>query len=117
MAFSMLSIIIVALVVIIFAGVAAFIGVTFARTTAEWRRNNQAPPQTLPAKLVAKRTEGRQQPDAYTDTAFYFGTFELENGERREFSMKSQEYGLLAEGSAGRLTFQGTRLLHFDPLE
>ena len=31
-----------------------------------------------------------------------------------ELSVKSSEYGMLAEGDSGRLTFQGTRFLGFE---
>ena len=47
----------------------------------------------------------------YTD---YFVTFELENGKRLELRVKDREYGMLAEGDRGVLTYQGTRYLGFE---
>ena len=44
----------------------------------------------------------------------YFVTFEVESGDRMELKMHGSEYGLLAEGDFGRLTFQGTRYLSFE---
>jgi len=44
----------------------------------------------------------------------YFVTFELENGKRLEFSVNDGEYGMLAEGDSGELTWQGTRYLGFE---
>lgn len=43
----------------------------------------------------------------------YFVTFELENKQRLEFRLKSKDYGLLAEGDIGTLTYQGTRYKGF----
>ena len=40
-------------------------------------------------------------------------TFQVESGDRMEFSVSGREYGLLVEGDTGRLTFQGTRSLGF----
>ena len=34
--------------------------------------------------------------------------------ERMEFSMEGEDFGLLAEGDVGLLTFQGSRYLGFD---
>lgn len=41
-------------------------------------------------------------------------TFELENGKRLELGVKDPEYGMLAEGDRGRLSYQGTRYLGFE---
>ena len=47
-------------------------------------------------------------------STWYYATFELASGERREFSLSGPEYGLLADGDEGRLTYQGTLFRHFD---
>ena len=44
----------------------------------------------------------------------YFVTLELENGSRVELGVKDPEYGMLAEGDQGVLSFQGTRYLGFE---
>ena len=44
----------------------------------------------------------------------YYATFEVESGDRMEFELRGSEYGLLAEGDLGKLTFQGTRYLGFE---
>ena len=44
----------------------------------------------------------------------YYVTFEVESGDRLELRISGSEYGLLAEGDFGMLTFQGTRYLSFD---
>lgn len=44
----------------------------------------------------------------------YYVTFEVESGDRMEFSVYGKEYGMLAEGDEGKLTFQGSRYLGFE---
>ena len=64
-----------------------------------WHKNNQSPRLTVPAKVVAKRQNV---------------TFEVESGDRMEFAVRGQDYGMLVEGDEGRLSFQGTRFLDFE---
>ena len=44
----------------------------------------------------------------------YYATFQVESGDRMELRMSGREYGLLAEGDRGKLTFQGTRYRGFE---
>jgi hypothetical protein len=44
-------------------------------------------------------------------------TFEVESGDRMELHISAQEYGLLAEGDMGKLTFQGTRYHGFERIK
>ena len=44
----------------------------------------------------------------------YYATFEVESGSRIELAVRGEEYGMLAEGDRGRLTFQGTRYQGFE---
>ena len=44
----------------------------------------------------------------------YYATFQFDSGDRLELCVSGGEYGLLAEGDVGELTFQGTRYLGFD---
>ena len=44
----------------------------------------------------------------------YYATFQFDSGDRLELPVSGPEYGLLAEGDTGDLTFQGTRYLGFD---
>ena len=48
----------------------------------------------------------------HTFTSYYV-TFQVESGDRMEFEASDMEYGMLAEGDRGMLTFQGTRYLNF----
>ena len=70
-------------------------------------RNSGSPVLTVNAHVVSKRGNMRN------DHTWYYATFRFEGGDRMEFPMDGREYGLLAEGDAGRLTFQGTRYMGF----
>ena len=49
-----------------------------------------------------------------THSTWYYATFQVESGDRMEFSVTGIEYGMLAEGDTGKLSFQGTRYLSFE---
>jgi hypothetical protein len=109
---------------ILFVIVPVFIGVVFiiilvqiGKQVAEWAVNNRRPVLSVPARVVTKRsaTSGNvsQTTGGHVSTAYY-ATFELETGERKEFSLYGKEYGLLAEGDDGILTYQGTRYHGFE---
>ena len=102
-----------------FVLVAAVIVITIIRNLRQWHKNNQSPRLTVPAAVVAKRTSvthfqgGNNGAQHHTSTAYY-ATFQVESGDRMEFSLPGREYGLLAEGDRGKLSFQGTRFLGFE---
>ena len=85
----------------------------------QWNKNNHSPRLTVPATVVAKRTNVSHHHGAgdhhhhHTSTTYYV-TFQVESGDRMEFSVGGQEYGMLIEGDFGNLTFQGTRYLGFE---
>lgn len=93
---------------------AVFIAVLW-QTVAQSRRNSRAPRLTVPAVVTAKRTAFHRSGthNHATGTTWYYATFEVESGDRIELPVSGQEYGQLAEGDSGRLTFQGTRYLDF----
>lgn len=92
----------------------------------QWNKNNQSPRLTVQASVVTKRTSvtHHQQPNAgdatgahgfhTTTSTVYYVTFQVESGDRMELKMRGTEYGMLAEGDQGRLSFQGTRYLGFE---
>ncbi|WP_054973719.1 DUF2500 domain-containing protein [Paenibacillus sp. A3] len=78
-----------------------------------WSANNASERLTVPCRVVAKRTQvsgGSGDSSAFTR---YYATFEFENGERVELPLKGPQYGLMAEGDFGELTYQGTRFIDF----
>ncbi len=91
---------------------------TFIRGIGQWNQNNHSPRLTVGAVVVAKRTDvthraGTQNMAGHSST-WYYATFEVESGDRMELQLSGQEYGQLAEGDSGYLTFQGTRYLGFE---
>ncbi|MGF9713218.1 DUF2500 domain-containing protein [Paenibacillus sp. JMULE4] len=103
--FSMMFTLITTLIV----GVALFI---LGRGVYTWMSNNACERITKPAFVVSKRTRvsGGEHTSAHTS---YYVTFEFDQGERREFHVRPGDYGLLAEGDQGQLSYQGTRFLEF----
>ncbi|OAB41089.1 DUF2500 domain-containing protein [Paenibacillus antarcticus] len=84
-----------------------------------WSSNNKQPQLTVGSSIVSKRNEVKQhqnyqndQISSYTRTCYYI-TFEVDSGDRIEFVVNGEEYGLCAEGDTGQLTFQGTRYMGF----
>ena len=90
---------------------------------SQWNKNNNSPRLTVPATVVAKRTNvshhhhnhGVDHVGHHTSTSTsYYVTFQVESGDRMELHMAGNQYGLLVEGDRGKLTFQGTRFLSFE---
>ena len=48
-----------------------------------------------------------------TSSTSYYVTFQVDSGDRMEFKVSGSEYGVLAEGDFGKLSFQGSRYLNF----
>lgn len=80
----------------------------------EWSSNNKQPKLAVPAELVAKRTEVSGGANDTSASTWYYATFEVESGDRMEFQVGAQEYGMLVERDKGILNFQGTRYLGFE---
>jgi hypothetical protein len=99
---------------ILFVIVVGLILVIVARSVMEWGKNNNSPKVSAKAKIVAKRYNIHGGHEAKVYTSSYYVTFEFATGDRKEFAVPPQEYGLLAEGDVGTLTFQGTRYISFE---
>ncbi len=98
-----------------FVLVCGMILVTFVRGIMQWNRNNHSPRLTVDATVVAKRGQVNHH-HHHTGNAMhttYYATFQVESGDRMELSVSGTEYGMLAEGDVGKLTFQGTRYIEF----
>lgn len=99
--------------------------VVIVRGIGAWDKSNSSPRLTVPAKVVSKRTSVSHHNHANAGDATgshgystvystcYYVTFQVESGDRMEFSVTGSEYGRLAEGDIGKLFFQGTRYLSF----
>lgn len=101
------------LIVALIVGLALF---AILQVLIQWHSNNQQPVLSVTAKVVTKRTRvrgfGSGNGTGSTRT-YYYCTFETSTGERQEFRVSGREYGQLAEGDSGTLTYQGTRYQGF----
>lgn len=111
------------LVILMFIVILAVFVVFFIKGISQWNKNNHSPRLTVDATIVAKRIDishssghhdhsTGMHTDGHTSTS-YFVTFQVRSGDRIEFHVSGEEYGLLAEGDYGDLSFQGTRYLGF----
>ena len=109
--------------IVVFVIVIGTFIVTAVKGVSTWNKNNQSPRLTVPAKVVSRRTAisrhnhatgGEACGTVTTSSTRYYVTFQVESGDRMELSVNGPEYGMLAEGDVGELTFQGTRYLSFE---
>lgn len=80
--------------------------------------NFRRPVLIVQSMVVSKRVEVslRHMPDTAenrSETKYYI-TFELESGDRLEFSVDGKEYGQYVEGDEGLLTFKGDLFRGFE---
>ena len=99
---------------------------TMVSNIRTWNQNNHSPRLTVAASVIAKRTEVSHHhhtnaADAsgasgtwVSSSTSYYVTFQVESGDRMELQVRGSEYGMLAEGDYGKLSFQGTRYLGFE---
>ncbi len=108
--FSAVPIMVLAMFLVVFVVISFSIG----SKVKENLKNNSMEEITKPARLIGKRTHvwgGHGDTGASTS---YYVTFEDEKGDRAEFSVSDNFYGMYTEGDRGMLTHQGTRFLHFE---
>lgn len=110
---------------VVFVLVIGIFVVAAVRGILTWSKNNQTPRLTVSAEVVTKRINVSHHSHAnagdmsgahgfHTNSSTrYYVTFQVESGDRIEFTVNGQEYGMLVEGDFGSLTFQGTRYLSF----
>lgn len=96
------------------------------RGIAQWSKNNASPRLTVDATVTGKRMDVTHHQHANagdpsgahgyhtTTTTSYYVTFQVESGDRMEFSVDGRDYGMLFEGDHGKLHFQGTRYQGFE---
>lgn len=107
---------------LMFLCVLGIIAYTIIGNICTWNRNNHSPRLTVPVTVVAKRMEvthhhnnGTNNMGGMTTThTSYYVTFQVESGDRMELRVDGSDYGMLVEGDAGKLSFQGTRYLGFE---
>lgn len=105
------------LVPVVIVCIVAVVVFQMAKALSEWADNNSKPILAAPARVTAKRAEtggNVSQQNGGSVSTWYYATFELESGERMEFLVPGPQFGLLAEGDRGTLTYQGTRYHGFE---
>ena len=102
------------IMLLVFVLVLGSIIVTLIRGVGEWNKNNQSPKLTVPATVVAKRSDVHRGIETMHTFTSYYVTFQVESGDRMEFEVDGSDYGLLVQGDIGKLSFQGTRYLGFE---
>lgn len=102
---------------LIFIFVIGFILFAIFRGIREWSNNNKQPRLKVVADVVSKRTEVNRGGQDHSSSTRYYVTFQVESGDRIEFSVSGREYGQIAEGDVGELIFQGTRYNGFTRIQ
>ena len=90
----------------------------------EKRADDAAPVLTVEALVKTKRMDTYHTSPTYDGDGHrtssgsyhtsYYATFQVESGDRLELQVSDYEYGQLAEGDRGKLTFQRKRFLQFE---
>lgn len=105
--------------------IGAFI-VIIVKGISTWNKNNNSPRLTVVAEVVSKRIDVTHHRHANagdatgahgyhtTSSTRYYVTFRVDSGDRVELSVSCSQYGMLADGDMGKLSFQGTRYLSFE---
>ena len=111
---------------LIFFGLMCLFIFTLISNLRTWNKNNHSPRLSVPAAVVAKRTDISHSDAAnagdlsgahgYRTSTYtsYYVTFQVESGDRMEFEVDGSDYGLLVQGDIGKLSCQGTRYLGFE---
>ena len=106
---------------LVFVLVIGMLVVTAVREISQWNKNNNSPRLTVPATIVAKRTNvthhhhnGAGGHHHHHTSTTYYVTFQVDSCDRMELQVNGTEYGMLIEGDRGELSFQGTRYLGFE---
>lgn len=108
---------------IMFIVILGFIVFVVVRGIAQWSHNNAQPKIPAEARITAKRMSvshhhhntGDASGAMHMSTSTtYYVTFEFAGGDRMELRVPDREYGLMAEGDHGVVTFQGTRFIGFE---
>lgn len=115
--FSLMSVLFPIFFFLVFGAVVGGFIFVLVKGAKQYQKNNASPVLTVDCRVVSKRTNvinrGMHDSANFHTSTDYYVTFEVESGDRIELEMNGPEYGQLAEGDAGRLTFQGTRYQGF----
>ncbi|MCG7379663.1 MULTISPECIES: DUF2500 domain-containing protein [Paenibacillus] len=101
---------------IVFVLIIGIVLLSVGKEVWRWGRNNTEPLLTVPSRITGRRMQVSQSHAESGSSArtLYYVTFEVESGDRLEFKVRGEEYGLCSEGDEGRLSFKGTRYVGFE---
>lgn len=106
--------IVILIFVVVFILVFGMIAKGVFNSIAEKRYNDSQPVLTKDVKISGKRSEVSGSKNTSVRTSYY-ATFEfVEDKNRLELEVEDEDYGLMAEGDSGKLTFQGRRYHKFE---
>ena len=108
--FTLIPIFIGVVAIIVFGGIIF----TLVKSIGTWNSNNNSPKLTVPVEVVTKRTETSGGSGDSSASTWYYATFQVKSGDRMELAVNGSQYGMLADGDVGMLTFQGTRFVGFE---
>lgn len=102
---------------VFFVIILAIILISAGRGIIRYMSNLRQPRLVVTSVIVGKRMEMTHHhsigsTEVRADSKYYV-TFEVESGERLEFTVSGHEFGQCAEGDHGKLSFQGNRYLGF----
>ena len=87
----------------------SFVIRAFLRYFRHQKQVDRMPQQSAHARVVTKRSRIWGE---HSHTAYY-ATFEFDSRQRIELNLSGEQFGLLAEGDDGTLTYQGDRFVNF----
>lgn len=101
---------------VVFVLIIGIVLLSMGKEIWRWGKNNAEPLLTVSSRITGRRMQVQQshaEPGSSARTLYYV-TFEVESGDRMEFKVSGEEYGLCSEGDEGRLSFKGTRYVGFE---
>ena len=120
MGFDLMSAVFPVLFILVFCLIFGAIIASLVRSAKQNHKNDASPRLDVAATVRSRRTQvsshHHHDQNGFNNVHYnttYFVTFEFPSGDRTEFSVSGQEYGMLCEGDRGTLHFQGTRYLGF----
>ena len=101
---------------VFFLAIFGFTTFTMIKGVKEWSHNNKQPIIPVEATIISKRpsVSSHNHDGHMSNSTTYYVSFEFTNGERIEFNVPGREYGVMAEGDSGTLSFQGSRFIRFE---
>lgn len=106
---------------IVFSIIIVIIVLSIVKGISQWNKNNNQPVLTVDATVVSKRMNvshhhhqgNGDNLSSTSSSTYYYITFQVASGDRMEFLVPDNEYGMIVEGDVGKITFQGTRYKGF----